>query len=381
MMEGRSSVVIPMVNSHVPVIQVVDDTPTNLELLTEMLKAQGYKVRAVPSGKLALQLALSEPPDLILLDIQMPEMDGYEVCEHLKAIEKLAKIPVIFLSALNDAADKTKAFSAGGVDYVTKPFKFEEVRARVDTHLNLRRLQIELERQNHHLQDLVQQQVQQIVDSHMATLFALAKLAESRDDDTGNHIRRVQAYCKVLTLKLNEQGSFQSEIDAAYGKNLFHTAPLHDIGKVGVPDAVLLKPGSLTPSEIAIMKVHTVIGAKTLEEVLRTYPDNLFVRMGVEIARSHHERWDGSGYPDGLRGDGIPLAARIVAVADQYDALRNARPYKPPLSHKETCRIITEGDGRTLPSHFDPRVLRAFVAIRDQCESLFNSFQETGLAA
>lgn len=371
----------PIAGFRTSSILIVDDTPANLELLAEMLQGQGYKARSVSSGKLALQVALNDPPDLILLDIQMPEMDGYEVCERLKAIDKLAKIPVIFLSALNETMDKVKAFSAGGVDYVTKPFQFEEVRARVDTHLNLRHLQSELERHNRHLQDLVQEQVKEIVDSHMATIFAMAKLVESRDDDTGNHIRRVQAYCKVLALRLSQQDPFRSEVDTGYIENLCHTAPLHDIGKVGIPDAVLLKLDRLTPEEQAVMQAHTLIGARTLAEVVRIYPNNLFVRMGVEIARSHHERWDGSGYPEGLRGVAIPLAARILAVADQYDSLRNARPYKAAIDHKKTCDIITEGDGRTMPGHFDPRVLQAFVDTRDQFDSVFKSFWDTGVAA
>lgn len=371
----------PMVGSPTYSILAVDDTPANLELLTEMLKGHGYRVRPVSNGKLALQAALSDPPDLILLDIQMPDMDGYQVCECLKAIDKLAAIPVIFLSALHETMDKVKAFSIGGVDYVTKPFQFDEVRSRVDTHLNLRRLQLELERHNRHLQDLVQEQVKEIVDSHIATIFALAKLAESRDDDTGNHIRRVQAYSKVLALRLSQRAPFRSEIDSGYSENLFHTSPLHDIGKVGIPDTVLLKPDRLTPEETRVMRTHTLIGARTLEEVLRIYPNNLFVRMGAEIARSHHERWDGSGYPDGLRGETIPLAARILTLADQYDALRNARPYKPPIEHKKTCEIIIEGDGRTMPSHFDPRVLQAFVETRDQFESVFKSFRDNDAAA
>jgi len=372
---------IPTSTPEVPIVQVVDDTPANLELLTEMLKGEGYKVRSAPNGKLALQLAITEPPDLILLDIQMPDMNGYEVCEHIKSFDGLAGVPVIFLSALSDTNDKVRAFVAGGVDYITKPFQLEEIRARVKTQLHVRRLQQELEKSNKHLQQLVQQQVKQIVESHMATLFALAKLAESRDDDTGNHIRRVQTYCRVLTEKLRQQGTFASEIDQLFMENLFHTAPLHDVGKVGIPDAVLLKPGRLTPEEAAVMKVHTLIGAKTLQDVLSAYPNNSFLVMGAEIARSHHERWDGSGYPDGLRGEHIPLSARILTIADQYDALRSTRSYKPCLSHKCAMNTITQGDGRTLPAHFDPRVLRAFVAAQDQLEGVFDNFQARSAAA
>ncbi|MGH9425029.1 MAG: HD domain-containing phosphohydrolase, partial [Terriglobia bacterium] len=293
--------------------------------------------------------------------------------------ERLKKIPVIFLSSLSETVDKVKAFAVGAVDYITKPFQPQEVQARVATHLKLYYLQGELERHNQHLQELVQEQVKEIVDSHMATIFALAKLAESRDDDTGNHIRRVQAYCKVLALRLGRQALLDLNIDDAYVADLFHTAPLHDIGKVGIPDAILLKPDRLTPEELAVMKTHTLIGASTLEEVLRGYPDNMFVKMGLKIARSHHERWNGSGYPDGLTGEAIPLAARILALADQYDALRNARPYKPPFAHKKACDIIIEGDGRTMPEHFDPRALQAFIDSREQFESIFKNFRDEEL--
>lgn len=361
-----------MIDSRAPDILIVDDDAAYLDILTDILGARGYRIRTVSSGKLALQVALDAPPDLFLLDVQMPAMDGYEVCRRLKAIDKLARVPVIFLSGLHEAIDKVKAFSAGAVDFVTKPFQIDEVRARVDTHLNMRHLQTELEQHNQHLQELVQEQVNEIVESHRATIFALAKLAESRDDPTGNHIRRVQAYCKLLASKLSEQAPVRSHIDAVYIENLFHAAPLHDIGKVGIPDFVLLKPDKLTVEELQIMKRHTVIGASTLEEVFRRYPNNVCVRMGMEIARSHHERWDGSGYPDGLSGDDIPLGARILAVADQYDALRNLRPYKPAFDHEKTCNTILMGDGRTLPDHFDPRVLLAFADSKDQFEDAFN---------
>lgn len=361
-------------SSQAPSVLVVDDTPANLHLLAQMLKEQGYRVRPVPSGKLALQAALNDPPDLILLDINMPEMNGYEVCLRLKATGKLEHIPVIFISALNEPMDKMKAFSVGGVDYVTKPFHFEEVRARVDTHVKLHRLQLELQKHNRDLKELVQEQVKEISASQMATIIALAKLSESRDDTTGKHIMRVQSYCKVLALQMSKSPRTDSHIDGPYIENLILTAPLHDIGKVGIPDPVLLKPGNLTPQETATMRRHTLIGSETLQEVLRIYPNNQIIKMAMSIACSHHERWDGSGYPRGLRGEEIPLSARILAVADQYDALRNERPYKPPFDHQKTFDIITVGDGRTMPEHFDPEVLRAFIDTHLEFENMFESF-------
>ena len=365
-----------MTGASVPSILVVDDNAMNIELLREMLGVQGYRVRSASSGNLALQLAIAEPPDLFLVDIQMPGMDGYQFCETIKAMQNLADAPVIFISALNATIDKVRAFAVGGVDYVTKPFQADELRARVDTHLRLRSLSRKLQQHNSHLQELVQAQVKAIAEGHIATIFALAKLAESRDDDTGNHIRRVQAYCKVLALRLSRHPEFKNDIDDAYIQNLFHTAPLHDIGKVGIPDSILLKPERLTPQEFEVMKTHTLIGAETLDQVVRLHCDNLFVCMGATIARCHHERWDGTGYPDGLRGDAIPVSARILTIADQYDALRNARPYKPALDHKRTCEIIIEGDGRTKPGHFDPRVLRAFKEVRDEFDAVFRSFRD-----
>jgi putative two-component system response regulator len=357
-----------------PDILIVDDNEMNVELLREILNSKGYRVRTALSGRLAIQFALTERPDLFLVDIQMPGMDGYQFCATVKAMRDLAEIPVIFISGLHATIDKVRAFSAGGVDYITKPFQADELRVRVDTHLELRRLNRKLQQHNMQLQELVQEQVKAIIDGHMATMFALAKLAESRDDDTGNHIRRVQTYCKILAIKLSSDAEFKKDIDESYIENLYHTAPLHDIGKVGIPDAILLKPGRLTTQEFEVMKTHTLIGAATLEQVVRIYPDNLFARMGATIARCHHELWDGSGYPEQLRGEAIPICARILAIADQYDALRNARPYKPAFDHRTACEIIIKGDGRTKPSHFDPRVLSSFKKVHEEFDAAFHNF-------
>ncbi len=362
-----------------PDILIVDDTPANLRLLGQILKDHGCRVRAAPSGALAIRAAINQTPDLILLDINMPEMTGYEVCQKLKSIERLAKTPIIFISALQEPDDKVRAFAAGGVDYVTKPFQTPEVCARVDTHVSLRRLQIQLEQQNTRLQELVDEQVREISESQLATIFALAKLAESRDDRTGHHIRRVQDYCRALARAV--AGSFGDELqlDDGYVDAFSGAAPLHDVGKVGIPDAILVKPDRLTDHETAIMRNHTLLGATTLSDVLERYPNNLFVKMGVEMARWHHERWDGTGYPDGLHGEQIPLSARMLAVADQYDALRSSRPYKPAFDHDEAVRIMTVGDGRTRPEHFDPRVLEAFLRTASEFDEIFCGFRDRGL--
>ncbi len=336
-------------------ILVVDDVPANLTLLAGMLKEKGYRVRPVPSGKLALKAVEREPPDLILLDITMPEMDGFEVCRRLKEDVRFRDIPVIFISALTETLDKVKAFGTGGVDYVTKPFQFEEVAARVETHLKLRRYQA-------HLEDLVQEQVKEICASQVSTIFALSKLAESRDTDTGQHLERVQVYCRMLAEKLGGEEPHNRVIDDTFVHNIFNASPLHDIGKVASPDGILLKAGKLTPEEFEIMKQHAIVGAGTMEAVRDVYPKNAFINMGISIARSHHERWDGKGYPDGLAGEEIPLAARIMAVADVYDALRSCRCYKGPCSREQARGIIVGGSG----VRFDPALVAAFLALEEE---------------
>ena len=356
--------------SAVPDILVVDDNPANLQALVGMLKDRGYKARPVPSGELALEAARRLPPDLILLDINMPVMNGFEVCVHLKNDAALKDIPVIFLSALSDTDDKVKAFTVGGVDYITKPFRFEEVNARVSTHVQLRHCQVQIEQHNLRLVELVRAKVAELTDSQMATIMALSKLAEYRDEETGNHILRVQKYCQLLASRLSEEASFSRSIDAAFIDNIYHASPLHDIGKVATPDHILLSSVPLRKEDFEIMKRHAVVGANILTSVLERYPGNAFIKMGLEMARSHHEHWDGTGYPDGLKGEEIPLAARILIIVDQYDALRNVRPYKPPFSAEKTYKIITEGDGRTMPDHFDPRVLAAFKELFSQFEGI-----------
>ena len=340
-------------------ILAVDDIPANLTLLQEMLQAKGYRVLTSPNGKTALIAAAKSRPALILLDINMPEMNGFEVCERLKADEALKEIPVLFISALSETADKIKAFSVGGVDYVTKPFQFEEVHARVKTHLRLQSLQLELKKHNLHLEELVTEKVREISNSQLATIHAVSKLAESRDDDTGHHIERTQTFSNILAEKMQENPRYAGCINVTFVENIYNASPLHDIGKVGISDNILLKPGKLTPEEFEVMKTHAMIGANTLIATRNKYPKNAFVNMGIAIARSHHEKWDSSGYPDGLVGEDIPLSARIMAVSDVYDALRSKRPYKPAFTHEKSCEIIMEGTGR----HFDPAVIHAFTAV------------------
>ncbi|MGM0425250.1 MAG: HD-GYP domain-containing protein [Thermodesulfobacteriota bacterium] len=359
-------------------IMVVDDVLVNLKILQNMLQTRGYRVLMFQDGRKALNAATENPPDLILLDIMMPDMDGFEVCSHLKAEDTLKDIPVLFISTLNETTDKVKAFSEGGVDYVSKPFQEEEVHARVETHLRLRKMQLELNNYNQYLEELVQEKVREISESQHSTIVALANLAEHRDEDTGAHIKRTQQFCRILAEHLRTHTDYKESIDDAFMENIYHAAPLHDIGKVGISDNILLKPGKLTAEEFEIIKTHTLIGANTLQGVQDDYPNNAFINMGVDIARFHHEKWDGSGYPDGLKGEDIPLCGRIMALVDVYDALRSKRPYKPAFSHEKSKAIIMEGAGQ----QFDPRLVEAFkfleaefARIRDQTDVCVNNIE------
>lgn len=350
-----------------PRIMVVDDTPQNLRLLENLLVERGYRVFALPSGEMALRAAAKSPPDLVLLDIDMPGLNGFEVCQKFKADRRLVEIPIIFISALCDTADKVRAFEVGGVDYVTKPIKFDEVAARVATHLKIRALQASLEDHNRHLQEIVAAQVKKISESQMATIFALAKLAENRDTDTGEHLERVQEYCRVLALGLQQSSCYSPVISDEFVADICQASPLHDIGKVAIPDHVLLKPGRLSQEEFEVMKAHAAIGAQTLMAVLARYPENAFVRMGIDIARSHHERWDGKGYPEGLAGADIPLAARLMAVVDVYDAFRSDRCYRRGLDHEATRTIVLEGRG----TQFDPMITDKFLELEEAFREIF----------
>jgi len=351
-------------------ILIVDDSPEAIAVLGNALPKH-YKLQFALNGEKALNLlALSdELPDLILLDVMMPKMDGYEVCDRLKTDEKLNNIPVIFLSALADVGDKIKAFQNGGVDYIQKPFEIAEVNARVKTHLRLHDLQMALEKHNEHLNQLVEEKVKEISESQMATIFALAKLAEFRDDETGEHINRTQLLCRLIAEKLSIHFKYKYRISTEFIENLEKASPLHDIGKVGIKDAILLKPGKLTPAEFEEIKQHTTLGANKLREVFQNYPNNKFIEIGIEVAQSHHEKWDGGGYPEGLIGEKIPLSARIMALADVYDALRSKRVYKNAYSHEKACEIIIEERGK----HFDPLIVDVFLKFEQEFKKAYTT--------
>ena len=354
-------------------ILIVDDTPDNLTLMTALLK-DAYRTRVANNGERALKLAAALPyPDLILLDIMMPGIDGYEVCQRLKADRATADIPVIFLTAKTETEDEQKGFDAGCVDYITKPISPPIVLARVKTHLLLKSARDFLKDQNAFLESEVARRVKEVQTIQDTTIMAMGSLAETRDNETGNHIRRTQHYVRALARQLSGNPAYTSDLDEATIELLYKSAPLHDIGKVGIPDAILLKPGKLTPEEFEIMKTHTTLGRDAIlaAEKLLHAPSS-FLRYAREIACWHQEKWDGSGYPDGLVGPLIPLCARLMAVADVYDALISRRVYKPAMPHEKAVEIIREGKG----SHFDPDMVDAFDAVVEEFRAIAAEFAD-----
>ncbi len=359
---------------HRPVVLIVDDTPDNLKLMSGLLKDR-YRLKVANGGERALALAGSEPPpDLILLDIMMPGMDGYEVCRRLKQEPLTRNIPVIFLTAKTDTADEEMGLQLGAVDYIPKPISPPIVLARVETHLKLKASADFLRDKASFLEQEVAKQTREITAVQDATILALVSLAETRDLDTGNHIRRTQHYIRVLAEHLRDHPRFAATLTEAYITTLFKSAPLHDIGKVGIPDRILLKPGRFEPAEMEIMKTHTVLGRETIEHAERELGVEVsFLTCAKQITQSHHEKWDGSGYPDGIGGDDIPICARLMAVADVYDALVSHRVYKEGMSHEAAAEIILRGSG----SHFDPDVVTAFQETAPQLQAIASKYGDS----
>jgi putative two-component system response regulator len=348
-----------------PKILLVDDNTANLQVLRENLDGLGYKLLIAKSGKSALEIVRKACPDLLLLDIMMPEMDGYEVCRRLKGAEETRHIPVIFLTAMADAEDEAKGLALGAVDYITKPINPDLVRARVRNHL-------ELKRHRDLLEQLVQVKTREVQLTQAVMIESLAALAEYRDPETGGHIKRTQNYVKALAVKLKDHSRFRDLLDEQTIELLYLSAPLHDIGKVGVRDDILLKPGRLEDAEFAEMKKHTLFGEEALRITEQKLGKSTFLRHAREIAGSHQEKWDGSGYPRGLKGEAIPVSGRLMALADVYDALISKRVYKPPFPHAKAVQIIQEGRG----THFDPGVVDAFVALEDTFRNIALTFAD-----
>ena len=365
-----------------PRVLVVDDTPENLQLMHALLRER-YRVLLANGGVAALRLARLEPrPDLILLDIMMPELDGYAVCEALKADPETAPIPVIFLTARSQVADEERGFRSGCVDYITKPISPPTLLARVANHLALKAASDLLAHNNRYLIEEVERRTREVQMAQDVTIMAMASLAETRDIETGMHIRRTQYYVRTLAERLRrmreeesrDNASMPAELSDEMIEIMYKSAPLHDIGKVGIPDAILLKPGPLDAAEFEIMKSHTTLGLETIAaaEKLLDAPSS-FLSVARQIAFCHHEKWDGSGYPHGLAGEAIPLPARLMAVADVYDALISRRIYKEPFSHERAVAMIEAGSG----GHFDPTVVHAFLSEAETFRAIAQRFRDS----
>lgn len=358
-----------------PIILIVDDTPENITLINGLLK-DTYRTRVAISGERALKAAVQEPrPDLILLDIMMPDLSGYEVAEQLKRDPRTADIPIIFITAMATMEDEILGLQMGAADYITKPINPPIVLARVETQLKIKAAADFLRDQKAYLEQEVQRRTAEVIAIQDVTIQAMTSLAETRDNETGNHIRRTQHYVRLLAEMLREHPRFQHFLNDESILLLFKSAPLHDIGKIGIPDDILLKPGRLTPEEFETMKTHTVLGRDAIrhaEEQLGT--SVAFLRLAKEIAYSHHEKWDGTGYPDGLRADDIPISARLMAVADVYDALISRRVYKKSMSHDQALEIIRQGRA----THFDPEICEVFLANHEQFHAIAVRFADSG---
>lgn len=371
-----------MMNEAAARILIVDDQPDNLLILEDLL-GQHYTVHAACDGEAALtRLADGDRPDLMLLDVVMPGMDGFEVCRRVKAAPGLRDMPVLLLTSLESAADEEYGLSLGADDFIHKPYSPPVVLARVNNHLKLARASRLLRDRNEDLERLVAERTreilcqseqlvrskQEVIASQGATITALCSLTEVRDNETGGHIRRTQHYVRVLAERLRDHPRFRHELNDETIDMMFRSAPLHDVGKVAIPDAILLKQGKLTPAEWEIMKRHPTYGRDAIAEAELELGDQggSFLRFAREIAHCHHEKWDGSGYPQGLAGDDIPVSARLMAAADVYDALMSRRAYKEAYSHQRAMEMIQAERGR----HFDPDVVDALQGLAETCRDI-----------
>lgn len=340
-------------------ILVVDDQEANVKLLEFMLHSAGYSaVTSTMDPRQVCDLYRKNQYDAILLDLNMPHMDGFQVMEALKKIETGGYLPVLVLTA--DPGHKLRALQAGAKDFVSKPFDQIEVLTRIYNMLEVRMLQKDLRNHNDLLEIRVRERTAEVRESHRETILTMTRAAEYKDTDTGLHISRISFYSQELASALGMSSNFRDDI--------FYGSPMHDIGKIGIPDHILMKSEPLTSEEWVVMKTHTLLGAEILGK-----SNSPYLKMGAEIALNHHERWDGGGYPHGLKGEAIPLSARIMNLCDIYDALRSKRPYKQPYSHERAVEIISCGDGRTQPEHFDPTILAVFMRIRRAFEEIFEA--------
>jgi len=346
-------------------ILIVDDEENNRTYLEALLSSEGYATLQAHDGKMALDLIATHQPDLILLDAMMPVLNGFELAEQLKNNEATKIIPIIMLTALIDRTSKMRALQCGVEEFVTKPIDRAELWIRVRNLLRLKEYNDLLTDYSRTLEIKVEERTAQLRSSYFDSMFSIMRAAEFRDKETGEHIHRIAFFCKELATDLGMSPDFIETI--------YHASPLHDVGKIGIPDHILLKPGAHTAEEWEVMKTHTILGNSILGQGKSSSP---FTIMGAEIALHHHEHWDGSGYPYGLKAEAIPLSARIMIMSDVYDALRSQRPYKPAFTHELALQVIMQGDGRTHPDHFDPMILSAFVKLADRFRDIFEEHSD-----
>ena len=349
-------------------ILVVDDEDRNLRLMDAMLVSLDYEVILARDGGEALEKVQEVPPDVVLLDIMMPGLDGFEVAGRLKENEETKIIPIVMVTALKEVEDRVKALEAGADDFLTKPVDRTELKARVRSLLkvkayndHMRNYQKELEAEVARRTEQLHRAFEQIKSASLETIYRLSQAAEYRDEDTGAHIQRMSRYAAAVAGKM---GMTDKAVE-----NILYAAPMHDVGKIGTPDRILLKPAKLDPDEWEIMKQHTLIGGRILGG-----SESGFIKLGEVIALTHHEKWDGGGYPKGIKGARIPLAGRITAIADVFDALTSKRPYKEPFAVEKSLDIIKEGRG----NHFDPDVVDAFFAVEDEILSVKEEYKDGG---
>ena len=356
-------------------VMAVDDVLINLMILESILEEE-YDVISVTSGIEALEKMAESKPDLVLLDLSMPDMDGFELVEKMHTDDELKGIPVIFVTGEKDVYSEEKGLTLGAVDYIKKPYVPGIISIKIKNHIELKTYRDNLEVMVKKRTQQLERRTKELEETHDAIIMGMSLLSESRDKITGSHLARIKSLTQILSERIAVIKPDLLDESMIFAIAIY--SPLHDVGKVSVPDAILNKAGGLTNEEFQLMKNHTKDGASLLRQIANFLPGNKNqLQIAIDIAENHHERYDGTGYPNGTKGEDIPLSARIVSVADVYDALRSSRPYKQGFTHEEAMNIILKGDGRTKPEHFDPVVLEAFEDVNEQMREAYDSDPDT----
>jgi len=352
-------------------ILVVDDSITDRMVISNML--YNYSIACAGDGLEAMEIIRSDQSvDLVILDLNMPRMSGFEVLEALRGDSRYSNLPILILTNYDETENEIKGLDLGAVDYIRKPLNIESLRKRIEVHLNLRNARKSIEKHNELLEETVFERTRELVITRDLTINALVGLLEVRNIETSNHTKRTQWMIKALSDGLKRRGSYLEVLTEDYIDELFDTAPLHDIGKVGIPDCILLKPGKLSSEEFEIMKKHTTFGVEALSHDLNMEEAPVFIKTAVDIVGTHHEKYDGSGYPSGLSGKEIPLSGRLMAIVDVYDAITSKRVYKPAFTHEYAMELIGSESGK----HFDPEIVEAFFTVDKQILEISHRFMQ-----